>query len=175
MTGFLASILTFPGVIVHEIAHLLMCRILGIKVRKVCYFRFGNPMGYVIHEMPRSAWAGILIGFGPLLVNTALGALLGGPFIGRILASAGDSFSYIMVWLGISIAVHSFPSSGDAKAIWSALWSPSSSMTAKIIGTPLVGIIWLGALGSFFWLDFVYGAAVVYLSAVYLYNIPVHL
>lgn len=50
--GFLISILTFPGVIVHEIAHQLFCRICGVAVLDVCYFKAGNPAGYVVHEIP---------------------------------------------------------------------------------------------------------------------------
>ena len=38
--GFIISILTFPGVIVHELAHQICCYICGIKVYEVKYFQF---------------------------------------------------------------------------------------------------------------------------------------
>jgi len=63
--GALISVLTFPGVIVHEIGHLVFCRFYRVAVLKVCYFRFGNPAGYVIHEKPRSATQSMMIGIGP--------------------------------------------------------------------------------------------------------------
>ena len=40
--GLFVSILTFPGVIVHELAHQLFCYMCNIKVNKVVYFQFGN-------------------------------------------------------------------------------------------------------------------------------------
>lgn len=48
--GIVISVLTFPGVIVHEAANLLFCRFAGLAVFDVRYFRFGNPAGYVLHE-----------------------------------------------------------------------------------------------------------------------------
>ena len=48
--GVLVSAVTFPGVVVHEAAHMLFCRIRGVAVLDVCFFRFGNPAGYVVHD-----------------------------------------------------------------------------------------------------------------------------
>src|SRR5579859_7550774 len=107
--GFIISWLTFPGVMVHELAHKIFCHLTGTKVVKVCYFRLGNPAGYVIHERPTSTWKHILIGIGPLFVNSIAGflvALLALPLKGPY----GDSDPYIAVmWLAVSIAMHSFP------------------------------------------------------------------
>ena len=52
--GFLISLVTFPGVIVHELAHVVFCRLTKTPILSVCYFRLGNPAGYVIHERPSS-------------------------------------------------------------------------------------------------------------------------
>ncbi|MEI6518988.1 MAG: metalloprotease family protein [bacterium] len=159
--GFIISILTFPGVIVHEWAHLMMCRLVGVRVHEVCYFRFGNPAGYVVHEAPRNPWANILIGYGPLIINTIVGAIIGGLFWGKETPNGDNIFTFIMIYLGVSIAMHSFPSTGDAKSMWSAIWAKGSPFLLKIVGTPLVAIIFIGALGSIFWLDLVYGVFVV--------------
>ena len=75
--GFIITILTFPGVIVHELAHELVCALLGVRVRKVCYFRVGNPPGYVVHDSPETVMGHILIGTGPFLVNSVVGVVLG--------------------------------------------------------------------------------------------------
>ena len=48
--GWLIALVTFPGVIVHEAAHFLFCRLRRVAVFDVCYLRFGNPAGYVIHS-----------------------------------------------------------------------------------------------------------------------------
>jgi hypothetical protein len=44
----LVSVLTFPGIIFHELGHQLFCKFTGVRVIKVRYFRFGNPAGYVL-------------------------------------------------------------------------------------------------------------------------------
>ncbi len=159
--GFILSFLTFPGVVAHEFAHQFFCLLTGTRVIKVRYFRFGNPAGYVVHETPDSVWKNILIGIGPFIVNTALG-FLAGLFAVKKSLFAGElkSNDFFLFWLGLSIAMHSFPSTGDAKSIWRTLWGRGAPLSAKLIGTPLVGLIFLGALGSFFWLDLAYGIAV---------------
>jgi len=48
--GPVIAFLTFPGVIVHEAAHLFFCKLFKLQVYDVCFLRFGNPAGYVIHE-----------------------------------------------------------------------------------------------------------------------------
>src|SRR5579864_1018867 len=70
--GVIIAVLTFPGVIVHEFAHRLFCFLTRTPVREVCYFRFGSPSGYVIHDIPSNIWKNIVIGVGPLFVNSAV-------------------------------------------------------------------------------------------------------
>lgn len=161
--GFIVTWATFPGVIVHEYGHLLMCRLTGTRVGEVCYFRFGNPAGYVIHERPTSTWKHILIGFGPLIVNSVFGFLLGliasRHFLHRESTQIVGGF---LVWLAVSIAMHSFPSQGDAKSLWHALWLEGAPISSRIVGTPLVVAIYAGAIGSIVWLDLIYGVAVAW-------------
>jgi len=160
--GFIISIITFPGVIVHELAHQLFCRLCNIAVIEVCYFRLGNPAGYVRHEIPKKASQNILIGIGPFFVNTIVGALITTPAAIQIIKfhDYSNPLYLLLAWLGISIAMHSFPSTGDAKSIWSSIWSRETGVLAKIIGTPIVGLIYICAIGSVVWLDLIYGAAV---------------
>lgn len=160
--GFIISIATFPGVMIHELAHAMFCRLTGTRIHKICYFRLGNPAGYVIHDIPTNVWKHILIGVGPFLLNTLIGLIFG-------LAAAYEHVDFdkltwmtgLYLWLAISVAMHSFPSTGDAKSIWRSVWSKGAPITAKLVGTPLVAIIFLGALGSIFWLDAIYGFGVV--------------
>lgn len=168
--GLIITWLTFPGVIVHEFAHKLFCQWTGTKVLQVCYFRSGTPAGFVIHEAPSSVWKHILIGIGPLFVNTLLGAVIGllALPLKHLNGDAGAFISIVVMWLAVSVAMHSFPSTGDAKSIWSAIWKKDIGFGAKIVGAPLVGVIYLGALGSIFWLDFVYGCGVVIAAPVML-------
>jgi hypothetical protein len=166
--GFIITWLTFPGVVVHEFAHLLFCHLTGTRVLRVCFFRFGNPAGYVIHERPASTWRHILIGVGPLFVNTSLG-LAGGLAAAPVGALAGGRGAYFAaLWVSVSVAMHSFPSTGDARSIWGALWRRDAPILARLVGAPLVGLIYLGALGSILWLDLAYGMGVAVLLPRYL-------
>lgn len=162
--GPLIAILTFPGVIVHEAAHQLFCRFFRVAVLDVCYIRFGNPAGYVKHEPSVVSSQQIWIGAGPFIVNTLVGALIAAPAaIPVIQFDAGDTLDYLLIWLGVSIAMHAFPSTGDAESIWESLEKQKASLLTKLIGIPLIGVIYLGALGSFIWLDLLYGAVVAML------------
>lgn len=162
--GQLITLATFPGVIVHEFAHQLFCKWTKTPVLDVCYYRFGNPAGYVVHEKPRDLKVNLLIDIGPFIVNNILGILL------TLTASlpvftfgAGDFTDYIQMWLGISILMHSFPSTGDAKALLSAVKETEGNMLLKALCYPIIGLIYIGALGSVIWLDAIYAAAVALL------------
>lgn len=159
--GFLISLVTFPGVIVHELAHQLFCRYYRVPVFKVVYFQLSNPAGYVIHEIPRSKLQSVMISIGPFIVNTILGALISLPAALPVFTfNTAGPLDYLLIYLGVSIAMHAFPSRGDADNIWQAMKQEDTSLLIKIIGYPIVGLIYLGSLGSFFWLDLLYGIGV---------------
>lgn len=165
LLGFIVTIVTFPGVIIHELGHQLFCRWLGVPIIKVCYFRVGNPAGYVLHEPAKSPWINLLIAIGPLMVNTVLGAIIAFPAVlEAIKLESPDAFDTFLLWLGISIAMHAFPSTGDAKAIWKATMENNQSVLVQCVALPLVLFIYLGAIGSIFWLDAIYGIAVAMIT-----------
>lgn len=162
--GVIISFVTFPGVIVHEFAHQLFCRFFRVAVLDVCYFRTGNPAGFVVHEHPRKASHQIWIGLGPFFVNTLIGALIALPSTIPVIQFENASIlDYLLIWLGVSIAMHSFPSTGDAKNIWSNVKSKETSWLVKIVVTPIVGLIYVCSFGSFFWLDLIYGVGIAML------------
>jgi hypothetical protein len=159
--GILITLLTFPGVIVHELAHQLFCRLYKVPVFKVVYFQAQNPAGYVLHEAPESKWQSIMISIGPFFVNTLLGALIALPAALPFFEFDNPSpVDFVLVYFGVSIAMHAFPSTGDASVIWERLREKDTPLLAKIIGYPVIGLIYLGTLGSFFWLDLLYGIGV---------------
>jgi hypothetical protein len=159
--GILVTLLTFPGVIVHELAHQLFCRWFKVPVFEVVYFQPKNPAGYVLHEVPQHKWQTIMISVGPFFINTIAGALIAMPAALPVFrfgnANVGD---YLLIYLGVSIAMHAFPSRGDAQSIINVMKEESISIWMKIVGWPVVGLIYIGSLGSFFWLDLIYGMAV---------------
>lgn len=159
--GILISIATFPGVIVHELAHQLFCRWFKVPVFEVCYFRFANPVGYVLHEPATKAYQSFFISIGPFIINTVLAFLIAFPAALQFKFDDAGALDYFLIYLGVSIGAHAFPSTGDANSLWqSVVQSPNTPLLAKILVTPIVGFIYLGAIGSFFWLDFLYGAGV---------------
>lgn len=159
--GVFITVLTFPGVIVHELAHQLCCRICKVPVFKVVYFQAANPAGYVLHEKINNHWHSLFVSTGPFLLNTIMGAVIALPASLPVF-SFGNAmiYHYILLYLGISIAMHAFPSTGDANAIWETVKRPDAPWLFKLLATPVVGFIYLGALGSMFWLDLFYGIGI---------------
>ena len=155
--GTLIAILTFPGVIVHEAGHRLFCSLAGVRVYKTCYFRLGNPAGYVIHGPVHSYGAGFLICVAPFIVNTAV-ALLIFSIASNVYSSA---VAFPLYWLGISIGMHAFPSSGDADNLWrysKAVWRHNP---LAVLGFPAVILIKIAAVLSIIWFDLFYAIALL--------------
>jgi hypothetical protein len=157
--GFLIALVTFPGVIVHEAAHLFFCKLRRVAVFDVCYFRIGNPSGYVIHESPDSFLSSFLISIGPFIINSILCVLFCFPaFVPVRVFNQKDPICYFLIWLGVSIGMHAFPSTQDAKVLWqqakkaALLFNPLAILTF-----PLVGLIYVANVLRIFWLDYFYG------------------
>jgi hypothetical protein len=160
LPGILITILTFPGVIVHELAHQLFCRWCKVPVFEVVYFQAKNPAGYVLHEATDNPVHSTLISTGPFLVNTVLAFLIGFPAALQYEFGAAGVLDYLLLYFGISIGTHAFPSTGDAQALWASVMRPTTPILARILIAPVVGLIYLGAIGSMFWLDIIYGFAI---------------
>jgi predicted small integral membrane protein len=164
--GYIISILTFPGVIVHELAHQLLCYVCGIKVIKVKYFQFDNPSGYVVHEGTDRPGKVFITSMGPFIINTLLGILI-------ILPASIEFFAFKVntnylnlfnVWAGFSILMHAFPSSGDAKVmVQQILKNKDVNIIIKIFVAPWIALAYIGAAGSVAWLDAIYATAVAML------------
>lgn len=160
--GQVVSVLTFPGVIVHEIAHMLFCKIRKIPVLDVCFFRFGNPSGYVIHEEINNFTSAFLVSVGPFIINSVLCIVICFPaFFPFKVFGIEHPLSYFLLWLGVSIGMHSFPSTQDAdNLLLYAKKEISSFNPLAIISFPLVLLIYLANILSVIWLDYMYGVAI---------------
>lgn len=161
----IVSYLTFPGVIAHEFAHAWACRRLDIRVHKICYLRLGNPMGYVLHEQPATAVRHILVATAPFFVSTlmALAVSLAACGFARSQAfpEVRDALGLAALWLSFSLALHAFPSTGDADALREEVRSSGVSLFAKLLLVPTVGIIRLAQAGTRLWLDALFALCVV--------------
>lgn len=165
--GIVVSAFTFPGVVVHELSHQICCRICRTPVYEVKYFQLDYPYGYVVHEPAQNPWKNLFTAMGPFFINTILGMLITLPAYVNIFnyglkVGTLGLFVYIssiiLYWFGISVLMHAFPSTGDAKSmVQSILKNKEVNAFAKVVTAPFIGLIYLGAFGSMFWLDLIYG------------------
>jgi hypothetical protein len=153
---------TFPGVIVHEAAHLIFCRVFKLAVFDICFFRFGNPAGYVVHQEPDRFAPAFFVSLGPFIVNTALCVLFCLPAVVPIWQlEIRDPITWFFAWLGVSIGMHAFPSTQDLGNVWRlAPGAARKGNLLAILSFPLVGLLYLANYGRFFWLDYFWGIAV---------------
>jgi hypothetical protein len=160
--GILITLLTFPGAIVHEAAHMLFCRLRRVAIFDVCFFRVGNPAGYVIHEQAKDFTSMFLIAMGPFIVNSLLRIFFCLPTMVPVRVFGETSLlSYFLLWVGLSIGMNAFPSTGDAQVLWrSAKKSVADRNPLAIISFPLVIAIYATNILRFFWLDYAYGVAI---------------
>ena len=155
------SLATFPGVIVHEFAHQLSCRLTGTAVFEVCYYRFGNPAGYVRHERPRTPLRQFVIAMAPFIVNSVLGAVIAASAMIRAFTFfQPDALDLILIWLGISVSMYAFPSTGDARALLDNIRNNRASWLIEALVMPFILLIYFGAFITMFWGDVLYGIGV---------------
>ena len=160
--GKLIAILTFPGVIVHEAGHRLFCSLAGVRVYKTCYFRLGNPAGYVIHGPVHNYGAGFLICVAPFIVNTAIALLI----FSIAVNVSSIAVAFPLYWLGISIGMHAFPSSGDADNLWRYSKAAWRHNPLAVLGFPAVILIKIAAVLSIIWFNLFYAIALLLLFVV---------
>ncbi|MDR3580738.1 MAG: metalloprotease family protein [Oryzomonas sp.] len=171
----IVSLLTFPGVVLHEYAHAWACRRLGIRVLKICYLRLGNPLGYVLHEQPQYAVQHIMVAVAPFFVSTA--TALAVSLLTSLVAASPTAAEFrdlavlVGAWLSFSMALHAFPSSGDGDALWQDVTSPDVSFFAKLLLAPVVGLIRLSQAGAAVWFHALFAVGVVALPPVMLVTI----
>ncbi|KAA0893559.1 metalloprotease family protein [Oryzomonas rubra] len=161
----IVSLLTFPGVMVHEFAHAWACRRLGIRVLKVCYLRLGSPLGYVLHEQPAYAVQHIMVAVAPFFVSTVAALTVSLLTSLLVTSPAAAEFKDLAViagaWLSFSMALHAFPSSGDGDALWQDVTSHHVGFLGKLLLVPAVGLIRLCQAGAAIWLDALFAMGVV--------------
>ena len=64
------AIITFPGVIMHQIAYRFFADLCKVPVYEVRYFQAEDPCGFVIHAPINKLSHAYLITLGPFFVNT---------------------------------------------------------------------------------------------------------
>lgn len=160
--GEVISALTFPGVIVHEFAHMFFCRLRKVAIYDACYFRFGNPAGYVVHENTENFTTTFLISMGPFFINTILCLLICFPaYMPMKFFDLTNFYSLFLIWLGVSIGMHAVPSNQDASNVYEqAKVKIRQGNILALLSFPIIGMIYLFNVLRFFWVDLIYGVAI---------------
>ncbi len=171
---YLYTLLTAPGVVVHELAHAFFCWLAKVKIHKIKLFQFDkNIAGYVTHDEPSWFYQALLISFGPLLINSLFTLVLFSQVTQPSLAwinglKTGANLSLVWIWLAIAVGLHSIPSTGDAKSLWLTATERWWHNPLKIIGLPFVLILyvlnWLRRLH----IDVIYVIALFWLGNIFL-------
>ena len=110
---YLYSLLTAPGVVLHELGHAIFCIFAGVKIHQIKLFRFGNPAGFVKHDEPDKFYQSLLISLGPLIVNSLVTLVC----FARISSPYLTWQNLLVAWLGIAVGLHAIPSTGDTRTL----------------------------------------------------------
>lgn len=169
--GIVISVLTFPGVIVHEFGHKYFCDKFNVKVHDVRYFRIGNPAGYVVHDIPDKFYKTFFIDIGPFIVNTALAGAIFAIIALLVHLAKAESGPIVWLagflgWIGFSIGMNSFPSHHDAKVLWKESRRHLSQGDAvAIAGFPFALLIWIANILSVIWFDLIYALGIMFATS----------
>jgi hypothetical protein len=125
-------ILATPGNVIHEISHYIMCRLLGVKVRKVHLLRSVET-----GEIQNSFLKPFLVGIAPSLINTIFACLL---ILVAPYFSDGGWESLLFDWLVVSVILGCGPSRADLACAFRPIRKYPKS-TLKELGFVAVGII----------------------------------
>jgi len=151
--------------VVHEFGHLIFCWLAGVKVHQIKLFQLGKTTaGFVIHDEPSKFYQAILISFGPLILNSLLALLCFSQFKPPYYQWP----LFIYLWLGIAVGLHAIPSTGDAKSLLQTTNHRIWRNPLILIGYPFVLFLYFLNLLRRIHFDFVYVAALFWLSNWYL-------
>ncbi len=167
--GFLINLATFPGVIVHEIAHQLFCDLAKVPVKKVVYYQVASPYGYVEHDETPDLKSSFLITVGPFLVATFLCAVLTFPLTGMLsLKDYGATVSSWVpptcFWLGISIGMHAFPGQAELDRFRKQIDTKGGFVPLYLLSSAVRMFFVLARFGRFFWFDAIYAGLVALIA-----------
>lgn len=178
--GWLIALITFPGIILHEFSHKLFCNWTNTPVVEVCYLNFKRiktntsdnyaPMGYVIHEQPKTLIASFLITIGPLIVNSTMAVLCGVIVALYSMIYRNYLVLFGLTWVGLSLGVHSFPSEVDAQSYYSQVKNKKVNIILHFIALLFVWIIQLANWCRFLWFDVIYAIILMSFPGVIIYG-----
>ena len=154
--GWVIAAITFPGVMLHELAHKLFCDLFRVPVFEVRYFQFGkSESGYVKHGEPKTFSQSFWISTGPLIINSFVAVVLAAT---TMKAELGSYLQVALGWLSISSGMHAFPSTHDAEQILiaSRVARAKGGSILYLLAYPFVELIDMANGLRLFWFDALY-------------------
>ena len=164
MSYIIFSLLTAPGVVLHELGHLLFCLLAGVKVFRVKFFGFGKTAGFVEHAEPDGFIQSLFISFGPLTLNSLVSLIL----FSQITPPYFTWLHALEIWIGFASALHAIPSNGDAHTLMLISTKKIRKNPLAIAGYPFVLTIYLLNFLKRFHLQFLYAILLFWLGSSYL-------
>ncbi|HSI19038.1 MAG TPA: hypothetical protein VK980_14790 [Sphingomonas sp.] len=162
--GWLIELLTFPGVIVHEIGHRIFCHLTGVPVYQVRYYKFwGKPSGFVIHGPAPSLKAALLIAIGPLILNTLLCSLLTFSAVVPLFILRDSSTAFpdiLLMWFGVSAGMHAFPSNHDMEGFTDFLLEAGHGDALVMVAQAFALLFKIANFLRVVWFDAIYAVLV---------------
>lgn len=160
--GEFIALFTFPGVVIHEISHRLLCDIFKVPVFEVNYFNMETErVGFVRHQHTDKLMHNLLIGLAPLFINTVLCMILTFP-LSATMYITGEAipnfFNIVLWWIGFSIGVHAFPSDQDLAYV--ALIAQERNIL--VLTWICSGIRFLNSLSQI-WINFIYALLISFI------------
>ncbi|WP_435346608.1 hypothetical protein [Haloarchaeobius sp. HRN-SO-5] len=156
-SNLLVTVLLAPGIVAHEFAHELGCRLVGVRVLGSSYLDPVSDAAYVDHETVESFGADAVIAFAPLVVNSVLAATA------FVAAGALDGTPAwpVFAWVGGTLALTAFPSHADTDSLLETAWAlpwPVRPLGVALavplrLGTVVPGV---GGFYGFFWMLWLY-------------------
>ncbi|MHA1822106.1 MAG: hypothetical protein ACTSU2_03125 [Promethearchaeota archaeon] len=136
---YILNILFFPGIIIHELSHAIMCFILRIKMDKIVLFSNNNKGGYVASDdfYNRSFISNALSALAPLILGTIILYYSEQLFQ---LPKINVSLKYLLLYIDISIIFSCGPSLADISWIFKPFYyQPKKSLRdLLLIGASLI-------------------------------------
>ncbi len=143
----LTDLLLFPGVVFHELAHLLMCLLLSVKVTR---FKISLTGGFVEHVSPSSIIKSLLVATAPFIAALIAALIMLNIYTSGFYAEA------LKLYFSFVILYSSFPSLEDTN------FQKYHNLLKKILTFPFFVILRLEhLLGKSSQLKTVYAAAMI--------------
>lgn len=121
----IVALITFPGVILHEVSHRFFCDIFNVPVYHVNYFSPSKTAGHVIHAPIKSGNRALLVSIAPLIINSIVCMILTLPagiifyfdtaFLIKELSAPWGFLYSVLRWIGYTIGFSAIPSTQDMK------------------------------------------------------------